>query len=105
MKPTKFLIPALLFSLFLIASQAYSQQSKFTPEDLATRMTDNLTKNLDLTTDQQGQVHDIVLNYATAHDRTNFSRDDLNALIEPVLTDDQKVKFKDLQEKMKNRQK
>lgn len=101
MKLTKFIMPVMMLAVMLISSQAFSQQSKFTPEDMAKRMTDMLTKNLDLTTDQQGQVHDIVLDYATTHDRSNFDRAELSGKIETVLTDDQKVKYAELREKMK----
>jgi Spy/CpxP family protein refolding chaperone len=109
MKLTKFLIPKAAFiavlAVMFIASQSYSQQSKFTPEQMASKMTERLTKHLSLTGSQQTQVHDIVLNYATSHDKSNFNRTELRTQIESVLTDDQKVKYEAFMQKMKSHKK
>jgi len=101
MQLIKFLMPVMMLAVMFISSQAFSQQTKFTPESMATHMTERLTKNLDLTSDQQTQMHDIILSYATTHDKSNFDRKELSGKIESVLTDDQKVKYAELKEKMK----
>ncbi len=72
------------------------------PEDLAKKMSGMLKEKLELSEEQSTQVYGIVLNYAEAHDRSNFDRKELDEKIATVLNEDQKEKFHDL---LKNRQK
>src|SRR5436190_1462842 len=44
MKLTKFLIPVMMLAVMFITSQSYSQQSKFTPEQMATKKTEKSQK-------------------------------------------------------------
>ncbi len=66
-----------------------------TPEDMADNMSKMLEERLSLTGDQKTKVYDIVLAYASSHDRTNFDHNELDGKIEVVLNADQKDKFKE----------
>ncbi len=66
-----------------------------TPEDMAEHMSKMLEEKLSLTSDQKTKVYDIVLAYASSHDRSNFDHNELDGKIEVVLNADQKDKFRE----------
>jgi hypothetical protein len=62
----KILIAVMLFSVFAISSNAYSQRGdkpKKSPEEMATMMADKMKINLSLTDAQYRSVHDIIMNH------------------------------------------
>jgi len=66
-----------------------------TPEDMADHMSTMLTDRLGLNDNQKKSVYDIVLNYASTHNRSDFERKELDSKIDEVLTAEQKEKFKE----------
>jgi hypothetical protein len=62
----KILIAVMLFSIFAISSNVYSQRGdkpKKSPEEMATKMADKMKTNLSLTDAQYRSVHDIIMNH------------------------------------------
>lgn len=64
-------------------------------EAMADHMSKMLTERLNLSSDQTTKIYDIVLAYASSHDRSNFDHNELDGKIEVVLNAEQKEKFKE----------
>ncbi len=113
----------LLLSGFLICSinMSYAQpkgpppdkkdmpdKKEISPEKMAEQTAGMLKRDLNLTDEQYKQIYDFVFNYHTSHNESTFDREELNAEIESVLTQEQRDKFdkiKKEQERLEKRNK
>lgn len=106
---SKFFVFSVMFVASMIAgSHLYAQgdpngnksvpppeMKERTPDDMADHMSTMLTDKLGLNDNQKKSVYDIVLAYASSHDRQDFDPKELDSKIDEVLTLDQKDKFKE----------
>lgn len=65
------------------------------PEMIAEHMSKMLTERIDLNTNQQTGVYDIVFNYASSLNGSEFDPMVLDPKIEEILNSEQKVKFRE----------
>ncbi len=84
-----------------------------TPEEMSKMMVERMTKELDLTEDQQTKIYDINLKFAEERESsgdTRPSREEMEAMrekmsaqVKGVLTDEQATKYDEMQAKMRER--
>ena len=67
---------------------------KTEPQIMAEDLSKMLTEKLSLSAEQNTDVYDVVLDYASTHNRSNFDHSELDLKIEKVLTTDQIVKHR-----------
>jgi len=118
-------ISLLIGSIMLMAATAFGQQmdkSKKTPEEHATKRSENLKKELNLTDDQYNKIYQIHLDKANAREMKRANKDEaskmsketrmaerkkeieeLDTEIKSVLTEDQIVRFEELKSKRKEK--
>jgi len=68
---------------------------KTEPQILAHSISAMLKEKLSLTDKQSSGVYDIVLDYASTHENSNFDHSELDRKIEKILTADQVLKYKE----------
>ena len=70
-------------------------EGKTEPQIMAEDISNMLTEKLSLSEEQNSNVYDVVLDYASTHNRSNFDHSELDLKIEKVLTTDQIVKYRE----------
>lgn len=115
MKKFKLIIVAILFFGFSGFSQDPEHENK-TPEEHAKNRSERLAKSLELTDTQKGEIYSITKSHfdetkskreqiRSLRDELKKAKDECDLKIEAVLDDTQKEKYKEIQEKRKEKHK
>jgi len=113
------LIFAIFFFLVNSYAQGYEKQPRKTPNEIATKITDILKKELQLSDSQYDEVYEIFVNHITQvqADSEKYGKEDsekrknaimerkknLRSELEYILSDDQMQKLKELRKKRRER--
>jgi Spy/CpxP family protein refolding chaperone len=110
----------LLTALVLTTGTAYSQQdSKKTPEERATKISEKMKEKLSLSDEQQKQVYDIMLNHVnemnglknstedktSKHEKIKSLRESTHSKINSILSSEQQVKLEKFRQERKAKHK
>lgn len=107
------------FTVNKVNSQVNDFKPKKTPEERAQKLSERLSEKLTLTTEQRSSIYDIMLSHFQQADQIRAAETDkktrrsqiknlrqsTDLQIQSVLTDEQKVKYEELRQMMKEKRK
>lgn len=92
----KIIVAVVMTALFTLPAIAQQQKAHHTPEEKATKMTEKMAENLDLTDDQKEAVYNANLEMArTMEEDRKAARKSREAQLKEILSEEQYAKVKE----------